>query len=275
MKVILDTLKRSLPAVLTVALAGCGSSGEKPPVTTPAPTEEVEDFPRFGEARCERYAQVNLFGQYMVQNNVWNDAASGQTQCVTPLWDGEGPVAGFIVEPHDISTGSVPASFPGIVYGWHYGTYFGAYNAPLRVEEVTRVPSSWRFSVPDDVRYDAAYDLWLHPEPNPPTLEGTVEIMIWVAERDVTPIGEKIDQIELEGATWEVWFGPNSGFSTVTYRRTEGVSDFSLELTGFVADAVTRSDLEPNWYLLSVEAGFELWQASEPLTTHRYEVRIE
>lgn len=258
--------------ILASTLLGCGEDSE---ATDPLGGDTT--LPSYRDPRCDRWGQIELFGQYMVQNNIWNDEAVGQEQCVTALWDGESSVAGMIVDPVEIETSDTPGSYPAIVYGWHWGTFYGAYPEARRVEDIDAIPSAWRFSAPSSARYNASYDLWLHPMPAPPDANGSLELMIWVDHRDAGPIGEMVDRVELEGASWEVWLGENTefGFSTVTYRRTEGTSNLTLDLTDFVTGALDRVQATPEWYLLGVEAGFEIWRSTERFTTHGYEVRIE
>lgn len=263
----------NLPFLLILAstLLGCGEDEEAadPPSGT--------TLPSFRDPRCDRWGQIELLGQYMVQNNIWNEEAAAQEQCVTALWDGESSIAGMIVDPVDIETSDTPASYPAIVYGWHWGTFYGAYAEARRVEDIDTIPSTWRFSVPSEARYNASYDLWLHALPAPPDANGSLELMVWVDSHDASPIGEMVDLVELEGASWEVWRGQNTdfGFATVTYRRTEGTTDVTLDLLGFVQGALDVVEAPEDWYLLGVEAGFELWRATDRFASQSYEVRID
>mgnify|MGYP003576520325 CR=1 FL=1 len=99
--------------------------------------------------------------------------------------------------------------------------------------------------------------------------------MIWVSSPDADPIGAMVDSITLADATWEVWFGANADFSTVTYRRAENVSEVAMDLRGFVTAALTRAEAAEDWYLLGVQAGFEIWRSSEPLETSSFWVEIQ
>lgn len=272
MKTPLTTFNVPFSLILALLVLGCGADEKS---ATPPSSDTA--LPRFRDPRCDRWGQIELFGQYMVQNNIWNEAAATQKQCVIALWDGESSIAGMIVDPVDIATSDTPGSYPAIVYGWHWGTFYGAYAAARHVADIDAIPTTWRFSVPSDARYNASYDLWLHPTPTPPDASGSLELMIWVDSHDAGPIGEMVDLVELEGASWEVWRGENTefGFSTVTYRRTEGTSEVAFDLIDFVTDALDRVDATSDWYLLGVEAGFELWRANDRFTTESYEVRIE
>ncbi|MGL4745433.1 MAG: ricin-type beta-trefoil lectin domain protein, partial [Dermatophilaceae bacterium] len=65
--------------------------------------------------------------------------------------------------------------------------------------------------------------------------------------------------VTLEGATWDVWIG-NVGWNVISYVRqqpTDSMSNFSV--SNFVDDAVSRGQVDKDWYMTSVQAGFEPW----------------
>jgi cellulose 1,4-beta-cellobiosidase len=212
----------------------------------------------------------------MVQNNLYN--ANGGTQCTQALWDNAGN-AGFVVNPVNVSvmTGGAPASYPSIVLGWHYGRFYGSYSAARQLDAIASIPSSWSFTVPANGRYNASYDAWIHPtNANPPNPAGGVELMIWVNQRDTTPIGTVGPVVNIGGADWAVWYGPNAGgWTTVSYVRSGNTTSITnLDLHPFFVDAATRGYTTGSSYLLSVQAGFEIWEQNQAMTTNSYSVAI-
>ena len=219
---------------------------------------------------------IDLTGRYMVQNNLYN--ANGGTQCTTAAWD-MGANAGFTVNPVNVNVaaGSAPASYPSVVLGWHYGRWYGSYTAAKPFSQITRIPSSWTFTVPPSGRYNASYDAWIHPtQASPATPSGGVELMIWVNYRDTTPIGTSVGTVNIGDATWAVWYGPNAGgWTTVSYVRAGNVTTVeNLDLYPFFGDAATRGYFTAAANLLSIQAGFEIWQQDQTMTTNSYSVSI-
>jgi cellulose 1,4-beta-cellobiosidase len=47
-----------------------------------------------------------------------------------------------------------------------------------------------------------------------------------------------------------------------------------LDLQALVADAVSRGYIQTSWYLIDVEAGFELWQGGAGLATNSFSVTV-
>jgi hypothetical protein len=231
--------------------------------------------PPFGTQQCASLGTIDLTGRYMVQNNLYN--ATGGTQCITAAWD-MGANAGFVVNPMvSVEAGSAPASYPSVVLGWHYGRFHGSYGAARTLASLASIPTSWTFTVPPSGRYNASYDAWIHPtNANPSTPNGGVELMIWVNQRETTPIGTVGPTVRIGDADWAVWYGPNAGgWTTVSYVRSGNVTSVTnLDLLPFFVDAAQRNYTTGASYLLGVQAGFEIWQQNQPMTTNSYTVAI-
>jgi Glycosyl hydrolase family 12 len=230
----------------------------------------------YGSQQCSELQTINLGSTYMVQNNVYN--ANGGMQCIQALWDNAAN-AGFIVNPVSLNVpaGSAPASYPSVVLGWHYGTMYGSYTSARQLSSITSIPSSWSFTVPGSGRYNASYDLWLHPsQTNPANPGGGLELMVWLNQRDTTPIGSSGPSVTIGQDTWTVWYGPNSGgWNTVSYiRATNTTSVTNLDINQFIQDAVTRGYATSSTYLLGVQAGFEIWEQNQSMTSGSYTVSI-
>jgi cellulose 1,4-beta-cellobiosidase len=136
--------------------------------------------------------------------------------------------------------------------------------------------------------YDVAYDIWFNQtsavlpaqngQPN-----GT-EVMIWI-NHNGTPIpnGSKIaSNVSIANSTWDVWVGTEGTTTTwniVTYvQNTPTSSVKNLDLTQFFNDAQTRQTsggvkvLNPSWYLIDVEMGFEVWDGGQGLEISNFTV---
>ena len=88
--------------------------------------------------------------------------------------------------------------------------------------------------------------------------------------RGVQPAGSRIDSVSIAGATWDVWKGPMSGWTYIAYVRQTPADSVDLDLREFVHDALVRGTINPAWYLIDVEAGFEIWQGGSGLATRSF-----
>ena len=209
---------------------------------------------------CGKYDTAPVQGgRYIVQNDLWG---ADDPQCLN-VFD-----TGFQVTVGDHTSTNGPASYPSIYQGCHYGLCSTGTEYPRLVTDLGSITSSWAFNVtnaPDD-KYDVAYDLWFDPEPRVGGAPTGAELMIWLNQKaDPPPIGTKRDTVTIAGRQWDVWVGTNT-VPVISYvlvgAQTTSVSN--LPLTDFVTDAQqspgTRTPVvRPDWYLTSIEAGFEPW----------------
>lgn len=237
-----------------------------------------------GAAKCGNSDVITGVGNYTIQNNANNITMSGESQCITATSGGN--CAGFTVSPNfDMSNSNGPGSYPSIVYGWHFGNRYGPYQTPKQISAIASIPSSWSFTVPatnsTGTKFDVSYDLWLNQaggNPREPDAN-TLEVMIWLDETaDAVPAGSMTATVTIAGTPWKVYTGMVNTWHYIAYERAASPNPVSnLDLKDFITDATTRNvGATSSWYLLSVEAGFEIWKGSmsTPFTTGAYSVTI-
>ena len=265
----LVSLACCLPSTFAI---GCGNSTRD----YEGGGEALELPPVYQDELCDRYANIQL-GGYMIQNNVWNSSAQGD-QCITAHWDGESDDVAFVVRPDPSirSDDGVPASYASVVYGWHFGSFSSGYPEARQLGDIETAPSSWIYSVPGSGTYNVAYDLWLHPtNPNPGNPGGGLELMIWVSYIGASPIGTSMGSVELGNARWDVWVGTNASWDVVTFRRVGPPIDIDLKEFIDRVPEVSSVALDDSWYLLGVQAGFEIWDGRNSFTTQSFRVDVE
>jgi Glycosyl hydrolase family 12 len=213
------------------------------------------------------------------QNNV-NNLGSGSQSVTGAYGTGCGELT---VNTSGIkSNNDSPASYPSLVDGWHFGSWNGAYSqgSAKALSALSSVKSSFAFTPPAGNKWDVSYDMWVAsstgisaPDAN------TLEVMVWLDYSNAVttnPIGSKLTtSLTAAGTTWEIWYGSTGAWHTVSYRRSPGsgaVTD--LDLLAFLKDAVTHGTGSTSWDLLSVEAGFELFDATSGGSMDSYSCTI-
>ncbi|MFE6892573.1 glycoside hydrolase [Streptomyces sp. NPDC057694] len=206
-------------------------------------------------------------GKYTVQNNVWGASTA---QCLSV----DGTSFEVTRADHANPTNGAPASYPSIYAGCHYGACTTGSGLPLRVDAMNRVTSSWSTHSPANGVYDVAYDLWFDPDPQA-SGQNAGELMIWNKyQGPVQPVGQKTGNVTVGGANYDVWTG-NIGWNVISYVRTsptDSVTD--LDLKAFADDATARGSVHADWYLTSVQAGFEPWQGGAGLRTDAFSLSV-
>jgi glycosyl hydrolase family 12/cellulose binding protein with CBM2 domain len=215
-------------------------------------------------------------GTYTVQNNEWNSSAS---ECVTT--DGG---ADFTVANSSISnaTNGAPGGYPSIYQGCHWGNCSsgGLTATPVQVANLTtgKVTTSWSTTQPGGSNvYDVAYDIWFNQTSTTNTQPNGTELMVWLNHNGgIQPFGSQVaSNVSIGGHTYNVWFGQQSTWDTVSYVMTTGTTSVSnLDIGQLTQDMVNRGYTKTSWFLIDVEAGFELWQGGAGLATNSFSVTV-
>ena len=264
-------LTRLTPFARASALAAALlAAGGAVAVSLPAANSEASVTPK---TLCQsQTAPVDSRG-YTAENNEWG---SGAPECITT--DGG---AGFTVAKSSIanSTYGAPGGYPALYRGCHWGACTPGSGLPVKVSDIHAgtVTTSWSTSQPggSDV-YNAAYDIWFNTTATTTGQPNGTELMIWLNHNGpVQPFGSQAaSNVRIGGTKYDVWYG-NQGWNTVSYTMSSGTTSVSnLDLQPLIADAVSRGYISPSWYLIDVEAGFELWHGGAGLATHSFSVKV-
>jgi hypothetical protein len=137
----------------------------------------------------------------------------------------------------------------------------------------TSITSNWSWTAGNSNNWDAAYDTWLAGSTNP--VNAGTELMVWLGHGSGTsPIGGISGNARaVTGAPgmWNVATGTNpTGQPVVSYVATSSMTSVTaFPLSAFFKDAASNNlgQLSTSSNLLSVQAGFELYNAGTWTTT--------
>jgi hypothetical protein len=212
---------------------------------------------------CEPFGSTTIQGRYVVQNNRWGTSA---TQCVTAT------DTGFRVTQADgsVPTNGAPKSYPSVFNGCHYTNCSPGTNLPAQLSTISSAPSSISYGYVGNAVYNASYDIWLDPTPRTDGVNRT-EIMIWFNRvGPIQPIGSPVGTASVGGRTWEVWSGSNGSNDVLSFVAPSAIGSWSFDVMDFVRATVARGMAQNNWYLTSVQAGFEPWQNGAGLAVNSF-----
>jgi cellulose 1,4-beta-cellobiosidase len=137
--------------------------------------------------------------------------------------------------------------------------------------------TDWSTTQTGSGAYDVAYDIWFNQTPTTTGQPNGTEIMVWLNHNgSVQPFGSEVaTNVSIGGHTYDVWYGPQSTWDTVTYEMTSSATSVSnLDIGTLAQDSVSRGYTKSSWYLIDVEAGFELWQGGAGLATNSFSVTV-
>ncbi|MGQ4360794.1 GH12 family glycosyl hydrolase domain-containing protein [Streptomyces sp. SAS_272] len=202
---------------------------------------------------CETFGSTTIKGRYVVQNNRWGTSAP---QCIT-VTD-----SGFRIAQADgsVPTNGAPKSYPSVYNGCHYTNCSPGTNLPARLNSISDAPTGISYSYVSGAAYDAAYDIWLDPTPRTDGVSRT-EIMIWFNRVGaVQPVGSPVGSATVAGRQWQVWSGNNGTNDVLSFVAPSAIDSWSFDVMDFARNAVSRGLAQNDWYLTSIQAGFEPWQ---------------
>lgn len=203
---------------------------------------------------CEQFGSTTIGGKYVVQNNRWG---SSSPQCINVTSTG----FSIIQQDGTGNTSGAPVSYPSIFIGCHYSNCSPGTNLPAQLSRISSAPTSITNNYPGSGTYDAAYDIWLNADTNVSGVQDT-EIMVWLNHTgSIQPVGSNTGQtVSIAGRSWAVWTGNNGSNNVVSYVQA-GITSLSFDVMDFVRDTLRRGSQygNTNWYLTSVQAGFEPW----------------
>lgn len=229
--------------------------------------------------KCNQYDSVSITqnsNTYKVNNNIWNDANG--SQCIQ-VNDANGNFS-VVSSTHNKPTNGAPASYTFINKGCHWGacTNGASSGMPKQVSALLNAASSWSTIQPTSGVYNAVYDLWFNKTSTTSGQPDGAELMIWLAYAgNIQPVGSLIASgVSIGGATWNVWKGLNGVNNVISYVRAGNAKSVcNLNLKAFMNDAASRSYIQTSWYLISVEAGFEIWQNGIGLSSNAFSILVE
>ena len=220
---------------------------------------------------CASQTAPAMGGAYTVQNNEWGSSAP---ECITTDGNTDFAVANSSIAN---STSGAPGGYASIYKGCHWGACTPNSGFPVQVSAMRpgAVTTSWSTTQPGNSAYDVAYDIWYNQTATTPGQPNGAELMIWLNHNGpVQPFGSKVATTTVNGVSFDVWFG-TQGWNTVSYTMTTPTTSVSnLDINGLTADAVSRGYINPSWFLIDIEAGFEMWQGGAGLATNSFAVNI-
>jgi hypothetical protein len=220
------------------------------------------------QSTCSNYGTISInSNQYIFQNNEWN---SSSEQCATVSGTG----FTLTTANFNLATNGAPATYPSIFRGCHWGNCTSSNPFPIEENNIASASTSVSITQPSGYNNDSSYDIWFNQTSTTSGQPNGTEIMIWIDHQgSPQPFGSQVATETIDGASWAVWTGRESSWNIVSYvRQTPATSVSGLNLLPFFSDAVSRGSLEPSWWLIDVEFGFEIWTGGQGLAVSNYSV---
>jgi len=220
------------------------------------------------QTTCSTTGTVSInSNQYIFQNNEWN---SSLQQCATVSG------VGFTLTTanFNLPTNGAPATYPSLFRGCHWGNCTSSNPFPIQENNIASASTSVTITQPSGFNNDSAYDIWFNQTSTTQGQPNGTEVMIWINHEGAPqPFGSQVATATINGAKYAVWTGRQTSWNIISYvAQTPVTSVTNLNLLPFFADAVSRGSLDPSWWLIDVEYGFEVWTGGQGLAASGFSV---
>lgn len=228
-------------AVATLLLAAVSCSGK------PAATKSSGEI-------CDQFGFAQVADRYVVRNNRFGE--QGGWQCVTPNGTGFAITQLAGVDPSGRAIG-----FPSVLFGCSYDLCSPDKQLPKRVNEIHNATAQVRYKYVDRGSWDAVAIMDLDPVVAS-SLDPKTEIIIYPSTRGLpAPKPEDVrPDITLSGHVWQVrqlGGAEVNGANQVAYTSATPIVDLEINIVDFINDARSRNLIKDDWYLNSLQAGFQ------------------
>lgn len=210
-------------------------------------------------------------GSYVIKN----DNFRGTAECLSGL---NGQSRSFRVSVSKASSEFEPDAFPEIFIGCSWGRCSPDRRLPAPLYSLRDPRTSWSTTERADGIWNAAYDLWFDRRPIRNGQATGAEIMIWLNEAG-TASAQGSPIVRIDGARWYLltWitYAHGKSWRYISFRRVDRTWHVTgLALRPFFRLAERYGWVDPRWYLLNVEAGFEIWHDGTGLSTRWFSTSL-
>lgn len=227
------------------------------------------------EQVCNEGDSITI-SKYWLNSNLWGAHTGSGSQC---LWSTSSDGSKIAWGTSWDWTGQYDSvkSYNCAVLGWHWGWKLPNTGLPLQLSVQQSIYTSWSFDLTQTTPggINVSYDLWLSTDPHLGNASADAEVMIWLhKDGDISPVGSKQTTLTIGGTDWDLWEGTvSAGWRVYSFVRTTNTSSELLNLRDFF-DALISRGLSSSTYLISIEAGTEVFTGAGRLDTLAYSVDI-
>ena len=241
--------------------------------------------PELSQQRSERdWAVIPIDGGYRVSNNVWNkDGARGPyRQAIFTRNTGDGAAFGWEWK-WPASDGVV--AYPEVMYGvspWGSSPGDSVAGLPLR-PGAGGITADYAVSLEASGICNMAFEFWTVSALPAAPAGITHEVMIWIANQDMTPAGTWTDTFTTGGVTFDMFVRPRHGdasrkspqqWTYIAFLARTPVLTGPLDIGAFAAFLQARDLLSPDVYITGLELGNEIVTGSGRAEVKGYKVTV-
>jgi hypothetical protein len=168
-------------------------------------------------------------------------------------------------------------SFPYILRGCSWGVCSPKAKLPAKVKKLHRPEATWHARTKARGVWNAALELWFSKHKLKNGQANGAELMIWLNTRRLPKSSHRT--VHIDHTTWYLAHWRTSGhgktWNYIQFRRVSRRSGVTkLRLGPFIRTAEREHWIRPSYWMLNIEAGFEIWHGGRGLGTKTFSARV-
>lgn len=216
---------------------------------------------------CARDQPLSVAGKSGQRVAVRNDFWGTDKFCVTNY--GRKPNFTVVTTGSNFLGGRVMA-FPYVFTGCAWGMCTRHSGLPAKAPDLGKPTATWQTTSPAGGRWNAAFDLWFAKRKIRSGQAEGAELMIWLNARNLPLDSTRV--VSVDGVRWFLahWIAhgaTGASWNYIQFRRVHPVTGVkNLRLNPFIHEAELNDLVSPRWWLLNIEAGFEIQRGGRGLS---------
>jgi len=244
--------------------------------------------PLIGNRICSSWMEIG-YGNYVLQNNVWNEDgvfSDNWTQCIQ-LDGGPGNyVAKWDYNWLGRAEGEEYAvkSYPQVYYGrktqFNQSGTVAETGLPVPINQLPDMRVDFKYSETGNAERNVALESFLHTSCDATEENKHFEMMVWVDSPSIRTPGTLVSTANIDGRVWDVYTNPQLSWGYVAFVAQQPLTEGSLDWNAFVdwsrfqGPAFGVASTGNNTCLGAVEIGTETFWGNGTFTLDRFNVTI-
>jgi Glycosyl hydrolase family 12 len=231
---------------------------------------------------CQPYFRRTIYGPwgaYIMRDDVFRIPGHPRaTVCISH----ERGVPAFGITQSNAASNGPSVAYPEVFYGCVYGACSPGSALPAQVDQLrsTWISAFDRLTYAKGSKFDASFDLWFTRKERSTGQAQGAELMIWMDDQGVR-FAQRW-RARLDGSWWRVeeWRtrNPANGRTwplIIFMLARQGGNVRQLPLRPFFRFAEQHEWVQPQYWLESIECGFELWRGGGDLAVTFMRVHLQ
>jgi len=272
----------------TNTINGFGFENNQSCVVVPGVTASRNN-PLLGNRICSPWMEIG-YGNYVLQNNVWNSSAvfsNDWSQCIELGGSQGNYIARWDYNWLDRTQGDEFAvkSYPQVYYGrkteYNRSGTVAETGLPVDINQVPATQVNFRYSETGNAERNVALESFLHTSCETTDNNKHFEMMVWVGKPTIRTPGVLVTSANIDGRAWDVFTNPQLAWGYVAFVAQQPFNEGSLDWNAFIdwsrfqGPAFGIPPTGNNTCLGAVEIGTETFWGNGSFTLERFDVLLD